>query len=515
MQVGGAESRRTQSHNPEGLFQTAKHSWSIAPTATLLFRGQREATLPADEESREGGSANASAGNLQSQVRRQQSGPSASGTKQQIASNESLKLAWTKSPSSSSLTSASPTRSGRREHCFREGRAAPRRNSLEKPSQDEDQAKDPDEEAPTEEEERALALLQRSNFFKTLEPSVLAELPRLATFIEAPKGAVVFRQGDPPCNCWLIAKGEVGFYVSHATPASPRLATTPGCEHMQVPLPWEEKARVRTLDGNSTFSLQSNLGKSVNKGRSGAVFGELALMEEACRKATAKCHTNCEFVTLPAAAFKIAKERLLQFRAAKKRFLDKYVPSMKDCPEPGPNDPPHPSFFFNKLRVHQEYFFLKQGEKDSRALYVIYKGNVELRREKENSSQVCQKLLPGSMFGSWIQHAVEPLSAVASTPCEVWYVKASDIKELPEPLLRTIQHHLSVEYAKLLKSVYVERAFGWNNPPQRPLTQNHDLMQDDSERWAEQVLNEVQDQEMRTQFFAARIGHDLINRKWR
>ena len=33
-------------------------------------------------------------------------------------------------------------------------------------------------------------------------------------------------------------------------------------------------AKVRTLDGNSTFSLQSNLGKSVNKGRSGAVFGE-------------------------------------------------------------------------------------------------------------------------------------------------------------------------------------------------------------------------------------------------
>ena len=27
-------------------------------------------------------------------------------------------------------------------------------------------------------------LRQRSNFFKTLEPSVLAELPRLATFIE-------------------------------------------------------------------------------------------------------------------------------------------------------------------------------------------------------------------------------------------------------------------------------------------------------------------------------------------
>ena len=91
----------------------------------------------------------------------------------------------------------------------------PRRSSLEKPSTDNEAANLVPDEAPTEEQERALALLQRSNFFKSLEPAVLSELPRLATFIEAPKGAVVFRQGDPASNCWLIAKGEVGFYTSH------------------------------------------------------------------------------------------------------------------------------------------------------------------------------------------------------------------------------------------------------------------------------------------------------------
>lgn len=32
-------------------------------------------------------------------------------------------------------------------------------------------------------------------------------LPQIR-IVQAPKGAVVFRQGDPPCNCWLIAKGE-------------------------------------------------------------------------------------------------------------------------------------------------------------------------------------------------------------------------------------------------------------------------------------------------------------------
>ena len=67
----------------------------------------------------------------------------------------------------------------------------------------------------------------------------------------------------------------------------------------------------------------------------------------------------------------------------------------------------------------------------------------------------CRSPVHGPRFGSWIHHAVEPLSAVAATACEasapvlclvtlaayqVWYVKASDIKYLPEHLLKAIQH---------------------------------------------------------------------------
>ncbi|CAJ1436525.1 unnamed protein product [Effrenium voratum] len=418
------------------------------------------------------------------------------------------KSAWAKTPGRASVSMSNPGSPVGRE----------KRSSLERgvSTHEQDHVRlTPEEEAPTEEEERALALLQRCSFFKTLEPAVLLELPRLASFTEAPKGAVVFRQGDPPSNCWLIAKGEVGFYIgSGGAAASPWLPCTPGHENTWVPWPWEEKSRVGTLDGQSTISLQSNLGKCVNKARSGAVFGELALMEDNCiRKASAKCHTNCEFMTLPASAFRIAKARLVQFREAKMRFLNKYIPGMEECPQPGPNDPPHPSFFFNRLRVHEDYIFLKQGERDSRAIYVIYKGNVHLKREKENGPEVCQRLLPGHLFGSWIHHAVEPLSAVAATACEVWYVKASDIKYLPEHLLKAIQDRLSTEYANLLKSVLVDRRFGWDQPLPVQAAKPHTM--DDGERWAEQILHQVQNQEMRTQFFAASIGADLVNRKWR
>lgn len=368
----------------------------------------------------------------------------------------------------------------------------------------------------TEEEERAFALLQRSSFFRSLEPEVLAELPRMASFLEAPKGAVVFRQGDPPAHCWLIVRGEVAFFIGSGNQDTPRLPVSAGFEDVHVPMPWEESARVRTLDGVSTTSLQSDLGKCVGKARSGAVFGELALMhKDATRKAAATCLTNCEFLLLPASAFKIAKDRLIQLQEAKKKFLNRFVPGMKAFPEPGPNDPPHPSFFFNKLKVDQDFIFLKQGERDSRVIYVIYRGNVHLKQEKENGAETCQTLLPRQLFGSWI-NALEPLSAVAATTCEVWFVKASDMRLLPSALLKAIQEHLSEEYSQLLKSVHVTRRYGWDvlmpnlMPHPKPLPRH-----EDPDRWAEHILHQVHDQEMRTQFFAATIGEDLVNRQWR
>ncbi|CAK9061266.1 unnamed protein product [Durusdinium trenchii] len=140
---------------------------------------------------REGGSR--SFGTLQSKVRRSKNSQSQTGlSRQQIASNESLKLAWTKDPggrASVGHTTSPTSRNAGREHCIREG---PRRSSLEKkPAVEEDQVP-PTDEAPTEEQERALALLQRSNFFKNLEPAVLSELPRLATFIGGTEGCSCF-----------------------------------------------------------------------------------------------------------------------------------------------------------------------------------------------------------------------------------------------------------------------------------------------------------------------------------
>ena len=59
-----------------------------------------------------------------------------------------------------------------------------------------------------DEQERAFSLLQRSAFFSSVEPRLLLELPRMASFMEAPQGAVVFRQGDGPENFWMVTRGE-------------------------------------------------------------------------------------------------------------------------------------------------------------------------------------------------------------------------------------------------------------------------------------------------------------------
>ena len=62
------------------------------------------------------------------------------------------------------------------------------------------------------------------------------------------------------------------------------------------------------------------------------------------------------------------------------------------------------------------------------------------------------------------------------------------MRELPEHLLRTIMHHLSIEYSKLLKAVYVERPFGWDKPVQPVhVAQFSDVNEEDPDEWAKRI----------------------------
>jgi len=372
-------------------------------------------------------------------------------------------------------------------------------------------------EAPPEQQERAGEILRKANFFKDLDEEVLEELPRVARFTEEPKGAVVFRQGDPPSNCWLVVRGEIGFFVGKMTQdhmVSPRQPPSADTEGMKVPWPWEEDQRVHTLECHSTFSLKSNLGRCVHRGRDGTVFGELALLgDNALRKATAKCLADCEFLTLPASAYMKVKQKLLQLQEEKKQFLAVNVPGMKDLPIPGPNDPPHASFFFERLVVEKEHVFLKQGIVEDEALFVIAKGTLELRRQDIHDEEVCGFLEVGELFGQLPHNSEEPFTVAAVTPCEVWQVLGKNFRYLPKELMDAIVNHMSCMTANRLKKTCVEHKFGWDKF-QRAARARRRRKPEQLDMWADNAIKQVQAQELRTQLLCSSLGEKTAG-SWR
>lgn len=61
--------------------------------------------------------------------------------------------------------------------------------------------------------QRIAAILRNFKFFQDMEPSIQQKLPTIANHVRYPADTIIFRQGDPPGNCYAILSGEVGIYV--------------------------------------------------------------------------------------------------------------------------------------------------------------------------------------------------------------------------------------------------------------------------------------------------------------
>lgn len=316
---------------------------------------------------------------------------------------------------------------------------------------------------------RATMIMKEARFFKDLDPAILQFLPKQAYFVEIPKDAVVFRQGDPPKNCYIVVSGCVGFYVGGNT-KSPRYPCSEGLEREEVPPLSPTDARVNTFEKWSTFSFESKLGRLVFQGRQGTVFGELALMDDnEARKASAKCLEKSELLAVPSTAFESVKAHIREVERLKQEFLGIWVPGMKGLPQPGPKDPPHPAIYFHQFSCPKDQAFLNQGVIEQPCFYVIISGTVKLCSKGEADSegvhgQVTQDLLEcGAVFGSLPHSAVEPFTVmVHSSNCEVYKVRGPDYRYLPPQVIEEIHAMISADTARRLRRCCVTQRMGWD-----------------------------------------------------
>lgn len=291
----------------------------------------------------------------------------------------------------------------------------------------------------------AAATLRTFKFFQEMEIGVQQRLPGIVHHVIYEAGLVLFRQGDPPGNCYVVLSGSVGILVKDVdnSPVSPENSRTPKrpivevtnadkdapdpreASALEVPSagvalsrpptaglsrPPDEKVSIlpqltpsasasptyRTAEGFSTYSEGEDLGAMVGQFGSGSIFGELALMEDQPRSASVKCLQECEFLVIAKDEFnQVLKAALTESQLEKMHFLKSHVPGVRDSPVAKPGRP-HVTYFFRKHSYPKGHEFLSQGSVHDDAIYIIYSGCVEFSRRELGSSMSSPSVLQSS-----------------------------------------------------------------------------------------------------------------------
>lgn len=282
---------------------------------------------------------------------------------------------------------------------------------------------------------RISAILKNFKFFQDMEPTVQQSLPTIVEHIHYEMNTVLFRQGDPPGNCYAVLSGEVGIYVrseeddgcdsargyGRLTSAASMSRCRPGTSESIInptsrrrsrsltALELEEDMatvlmRKPTAEGFSCYHEGSQFGKQVGFCGPGKLIGELALLNSQPRSATIKCVKDTEFLVISRRAFdQVLKDDIKRAESQKVDFLTEHVPGMRDLPPPKEkSNKPHASYFFKKATYTKDHEFLIQGTASDDTIFVVFSGAVEFRRyELTCPPSRCQSANRGYRMKVW------------------------------------------------------------------------------------------------------------------
>ncbi|CAJ1451177.1 unnamed protein product [Effrenium voratum] len=226
--------------------------------------------------------------------------------------------------------------------------------------------------------------LSQLKLFKDMDSTVLKMLPEIVTSILCKAGTVLFKQGDPPGSCYVVIGGAVGVHVlsdeeglpSNQPQEKHRFTTVKESGFLQDFLPGQ-----RTVDGFSRYHEDTNFGNRLSQLGPGSVLGELALINDQPRLASAKCVEDSEFFVIRRNDFdNVLKEEMVKKGDEKLRFLMKHLPGMKEVPVPKPGGKLHASYMFKHAKFTRGHTFLVQGKIAEPHIWAVYKGSVEFRR---------------------------------------------------------------------------------------------------------------------------------------
>lgn len=471
-----------------------------------------------------------------------------------------------------------------------------RRISLLQGRPDSPSARQVDVRPVAEKQAKVNSVLKKIKFFQDLDPNVQVKIPSIVGLMSLKAGNVLFTQGDPPGNCYVLLTGEVAVYVKpeydedapgtpaaqkrksilemrrasmraaamqkpsdngqeesrsnskpppatieeqpdenstenaataalaaeEDSPASRRPASRQSQQSRQSEDSNESSgdeglrpatALKQTVEGFSSFKSLSEFGPQVATLRDGTIFGELALINDMQRGATIGCQTDCELLVIRRSDFDgVLKAEMMRAGDEKLGFLAHHVPGMRDLEMPKfhtqGKTAPHPAYYLRRATYRKGHFLLTQGANAPDAIYVIFKGSLEIRHSgagvtcaavgntpgqpgrlsrttsarrqrgytgKSDSGgsagdRILGSLQPGAVFGALPMQAPEPYSVVvASASCEVFQAIGPDLSKLPRRLLEAIREYIASSTAWRLRA-YVDHHFELPKAPKKAET---------------------------------------------
>jgi len=217
-----------------------------------------------------------------------------------------------------------------------------------------------------------------------------------------------------------------------------------------------------TAEGFSLYTPDSDFGVEVARLSSGMILGELALLNDDRRAATATCMEDTELLVVKKEEFdKGLKEDMNKRKSEKLAFLRRHLPGLKELQQV--RGKPHASYFFRLESVPRGHCFLRQGVIAEESVYVVLRGFLEISRSEplpradrstrslhlvKGSPDVVRQLAvlqPGAVFGSMpVVGEPEPFTIVTGAqPTEVLCVRGEDVGKLPRRLQESVREHIA------------------------------------------------------------------------
>lgn len=167
-------------------------------------------------------------------------------------------------------------------------------------------------------------LIQEIPFMNQLPPGVQQKVPSILQFRKVPADYVLFREGDAPDSYYIILSGQVTISAERAdTPAEgdrvkiSRGSAVASAQCYAIDQLVNQQEEARTGSPPAYEHADDHLGNVVSVLAVGECFGEMGLMNDEPRSASAVTRDDCDFLLIAKADFKVVITQELQKRKAR------------------------------------------------------------------------------------------------------------------------------------------------------------------------------------------------------